>query len=98
MDRLTRRPLLTLEGIAEPFKADGLTNRMRRFVDRLRRRLSGKSRAAQNRQDRDNYRKRMPQAQDGRRNNPNRKIGIKRKSVDKRRGAGFLRGAPGGMR
>lgn len=95
MDRLTRRPLLTLEGISEPYKASPLALRLRRMMYRLDRH---KDRTKKNRDARDNYKTRMPQKQDGRRNNPFRKIGPKRKSVDKRRGVGFLRGRAGGMR
>lgn len=93
MDRLNRRPLITLqtEGIAEPHKADSLYNRVRRrFIEKYKPSVRNKSK--RNRDERDRYRKRMPQKQDGRRNNPNRKIGEKRKAVDKRRGMGRLRG------
>jgi hypothetical protein len=96
VDRLTRRPLRTLEGIAEPYAEDPLSKRLRRMKYRLTRHT--RPRSAENRRQRDNYHQRMPQKQDGRRNNANRKIGPKRKSVDKRRGAGFLRGRAGGMR
>lgn len=93
MHRLIRQPLLTLqaEGIAEPYKADSLTNRLRRrFIEKFK--PSVQNKAKRNREERNRYHKRMPQGQDGRRNNPNRKIGAKRKAVDVRRGIGRLRG------
>lgn len=90
MDRevnLRRRPLKTLvnEGLAQPYKATGLENRHRRAFDE-KFKPSVRNRTKRNRDERDRYKKRMPQRQDGRRNNPNRGIGHKRKAVDTRMG------------
>jgi hypothetical protein len=98
VDRLSRRPLRTLqvEGIAQPYKSDSLINRLRRrFIEKFK--PSVRNKAKRNRDERSRYRKRMPQQQDGRRNNAGRKIGPKRKAVDKRLGVGRLRGPSGGL-
>jgi hypothetical protein len=60
--RLVRRPLALLEiaSLAEPFKADRITNALRRMKDRLEdpRKRGGKS--AYNRRQRDLYHRRVP--------------------------------------
>lgn len=96
MDRLIRRPLLTLEGIAEPYAKNRLELAVQRMEYRLKRHDG--TRRQRNARARRNYQSLMPQSRDARRNNPFRNIGPKRKSVDKRRGVGFLRGRAGGMR
>lgn len=90
MDRevnLSRRPLKTLvnESLLQPNKVSSLANRMRRRFDEPFK-PSVRNRTKRNRDERDRYKKRMPQRQDGRRNNPNRAIGVKRKAVDTRLG------------
>lgn len=94
---LTRRPLKTLdESIREPNKASSIENRIRRrFIEPFK--ASRMMKARKNRIERSNYKKRMPRAQDGRQNNPNRPQGGKRRAVDKRLG-GRVRGAQGGFR
>jgi len=83
--RLTRRPLKTLVAsvsLREPHKADRVTNRVRRMSFDVRK----LGRAAYNRRERENYHKRMPQAQDKRRQHPNDDSGPKRKAPEKRLG------------
>ena len=84
---MTRRPLLTLEGLREPTKANGLENRMRRLADKFGERRFAK--ASYNRRQRHLYKTRVPNCQDGRRNH--RKFGAKRVAPEKRFGAGRLR-------
>jgi len=71
--KLTRRPLKTIqvqaEGLREPFKADRLTNRVRRLNDKFTNRRFG-GRAAYNRAQRAAYKKRAPQRADPARKNP----------------------------
>lgn len=84
---LTRRPLKTLSelaSIAEPHKADRITNRLRTMVDKFAARRF--NRAGYNRRERANYHKRIPQSQDGRRRRPGDDSGEKRKAPDKRLG------------
>jgi len=83
--RLTRRPLKTLGenvSLREPHRKDRLTNKVRTF-EFDKRRLG---RAANNRRERENYHKRMPQARDQRRKHPNDDSGPKRKAPEKRLG------------
>lgn len=90
--RLTRRPLKTLSEVAtgrEPHKADRLTNRVRRLVDKFASRRF--NRAGYNRKERENYHKRIPQSQDKRRLHPADTSGKKRVAPEKRVGAGRLR-------
>lgn len=96
MHHLTRRPLKTIgEGLREPYKVTGLENRVRRrFIEPFKASVMMKSKRS--RDERNRYTKRMPQKQDGRRNNPNRPQGGKRRAVDKRPG-GRLRGPSGGF-
>ncbi len=75
MDRLTRRPLITLDEatILEPHKADRVTNRVRRISDRFAWRRF--NRRQYNRDERKRYYKRLPQ-----KNDPRHKQGIAKTS------------------
>ena len=63
---LTRGPLKTIgeASIREPYKADRLTNRVRKMREKFGNRRF--QRAAENRKARSNYKKRVPQRQDPR--------------------------------
>jgi hypothetical protein len=70
--------------LREPHKADRLTNRLRKLADKFNSRRF--NRAGYNRSERANYHKRIPQAQDQRRNHPDDDSGPKRVAPEKRLG------------
>jgi hypothetical protein len=91
---LTRRPLLSIEasppggiveGLAEPHKADGLTNRLRVITDRFATRRF--ERAKYNRRQRTLYHSRVPQAT--RDSRPNASREVHRTAPEKRLGTRF---------